>query len=162
MARPTPPHGENGLGARYLALYHTTTMATKTEKKSVAESGAYRVAESEIDILRATLAEREAEIERLTVALQSAEKPEGSTLRLARDADYSAAVLAKTLANCASEAGRVRVDAVTTGFRVSSKKETEVSEREYKPVTDREKAAVGVHAAAFRLHAALARLAKVK
>ncbi len=131
----------------------------KTAKNAPAPVAA---GESEVDKLRAELALAQAENERLTVALQTAERPVGASIRLARDAYYDADTLAKTLANCASEAGRVRVDAVTTGYRVTAKKETEVSDREYKPISDREKAAVGVHAAAFRLHAALARLGKVK
>jgi len=68
----------------------------------------------------------------------------------------------RTLANAASEAGRVRVDAESKGFRVTCKAEIDVTERAYKPVTDREKAAVAIHAAAFRLHTAIQRLGKVK
>jgi len=137
-------------------------MAKNTATKSAPSAADIVTGESENDILRATLAEREAEIERLTVALQSAEKPEGSTLRLARDADYSASVLAKTLANCASEAGRVRVEAATKGFKVTGRAEIETVERAFAPNTDREKASVAVHVAAFRLHAAIQRLGKVK
>lgn len=135
-------------------------MAKKTATKSVASD--IVTGESDIDILRVTLAEREAEIERLTVALQSAEKPEGARIRLARDTEYDAATLARTLANCASEAGRVRVNAESKGFRVTGKAEIETVERAFAPKTDREKASVAVHVAAFRLHTALARLAKVK
>ena len=118
--------------------------------------------ESEVDKLRAELALAQAENERLTVALQSAERPVGASIRLARDADYQAETLAKTLANCASEAGRVRVEAATKGFKVTGKAEIETVERAFAPKTDREKASVAVHVAAFRLHAALARLGKVK
>jgi len=136
-------------------------MAKNTATKS-APAADIVTGESEIDILRATLAERGAEIERLTVALQSAEMPEGARIRLARDTEYDAATLARTLANAASEAGRVRVDAESKGFRVTCKAEIDVTERAYKPVTDREKAAVAIHAAAFRLHTAIQRLGKVK
>jgi len=135
-------------------------MAKNTATKSA--PAAVVTGESEIDRLRAELALAQSEIERLTVLLQSAEKPEGSTLRLARDADYSASVLAKTLANCASEAGRVRVEAATKGFKVTGRAEIETVERAFAPNTDREKASVAVHVAAFRLHAAIQRLGKVK
>jgi len=65
-------------------------MAKNTATKS-APAADIVTGESEIDILRATLAERGAEIERLTVALQSAEMPEGARIRLARDTEYDAA-----------------------------------------------------------------------
>jgi len=109
--------------------------------------------ESENDILRATLAEREAEIERLTVALQSATSPE--SIRLG-DAEFQPAALARILANARSEAFRVldksaTVSAVRYGAAKGGGKQMTVTEANFVPKTDAEKLAVRRFIAGYRL-----------
>jgi len=124
-------------------------MATKTKP----QDASVVAGESEIDILRATLAEREAEIERLTVALQSVPAPE--PIRLG-DAEFSPATLAKILANARSEAFRVldksaTVSAVRYGAAKGGGKQMTVTEANFVPKTDAEKLAVRRFIAGYRL-----------
>jgi len=128
-------------------------MAKNTATKPTPAPASIASGESEINILRATLAEREAEIERLTVALQSA--PVSEPIRLG-DSEFSAATLAKILANARSEAFRVldksaTVSAIRYGAAKGGGKQMTVTEANFVPKTDAEKLAVRRFIAGYRL-----------